>query len=264
MNRDNKYLKLFGFTFERGGAHLARTMMLNELRQLFSYIQDSNIDKSVFTVAILEDNCLGKRSGQTRKLALRHLTNLYGLDSSITLYRALFYFWQRDDVDGQPMLACLCAYARDAILRQSAPFVQHLPEGQAFVREKMEEFIEKLEPGRFSKATLTSTAQNVGSTWTQSGHIHGRVKKIRVRPKVTPGVAAFALFLGYLSGARGLVLFETEYVKILDCSVEQVMDQAQDASRRGWIVFKRIGDVVEVLFPNLLNQEEMEWIREQN
>lgn len=262
MNNDQ--LKFFGFTCERGGAHLARTMMLTELRQIFSHVQDSKADKTTFAVAILENNCLGKRSGQTRKLAFRHLVSLYGFDASITLYRALLYFWHRDDAVGQPILACLCAYARDAILRQSAPFVLQLPEGQVFIREQMEAFIDKRDPGRFSKATLKSTAQNLASTWTQSGHIHGRVKKIRVRPMLTPGVTAYALFLGYLSGARGLALFETEYLKILDCSVEYAIEQAHNASRRGWIIFKRVGDVVEVLFPKLLNQKEMEWIREQN
>jgi len=34
--------------------------------------------------------------------------------------------------------------------------------------------------------------------------------------------------------------------------------------RKGWIVFKRIGNVMEVLFPSLLTSEEMKWIHEQN
>ena len=87
---------------------------------------------------------------------------------------------------------------------------------------------------------------------------------MRHKADPTPGAVAYALFLGYLTGVRGESLFMTEYAKILDCSFERAKELAGDASRRGWIVFKRIGDVIEVLFPNLLNAQEMEWIREQN
>jgi hypothetical protein len=73
-----------------------------------------------------------------------------------------------------------------------------------------------------------------------------------------------ALFLGYLHGARGQLLFDSEYMRILDCSSDKAIELAESASRRGWIVFKRIGNVIEVQFPNLLSQQEQEWVREQS
>jgi hypothetical protein len=39
---------------------------------------------------------------------------------------------------------------------------------------------------------------------------------------------------------------------------------AEDASRRGWIVMKRIGDVVEVQFPKILTAQEMGWTNDQD
>ncbi len=39
---------------------------------------------------------------------------------------------------------------------------------------------------------------------------------------------------------------------------------AEEASRKGWIVVKRIGDVIEVLFPNLMTAKEQEILCEQN
>jgi len=72
------------------------------------------------------------------------------------------------------------------------------------------------------------------------------------------------LLLGYLTGVRGQALFQTEYARLLDCTLNKAIELAEDASRKGWIVFKRVGDVIEVLFPKLINQEEMEWLREQN
>lgn len=61
-----------------------------------------------------------------------------------------------------------------------------------------------------------------------------------------------------------MILFKTDYAQLLDCSFEKAIKLAEDASRRGWIIFKRVGDIIEVLFPNLINKDEMEWIREQS
>lgn len=256
-------LSRFGFKNERGSAHLARTMMLEELGAVLSYLNSPVAQKSDYLHAIETENCLGKRSGKTRSLTYRHLVDLYSLDTSALLFRALLYFWQRDS-DGRPLLALLCAYSRDSILRSTAPFILSVLEGTTISREAMEAFIDEREPGRFSPATLKSTAQNINSTWTQAGHLTGKKRKVRSCVTPTPGSVSYSLLLGYLTGARGESLFQTEYTKLLDCSFERALSLAEDASRRGWIVFKRVGDVIEVVFPNLITAEEMEWVREQS
>lgn len=257
-----KKLARFGFRFERGGTHSSRTMMLDELTMLLDYVSHPDVTKVDYLHFIEEDNCLGKRSGKTRRLTYKHLAELYSLDSAHLLFRALLYFWQRDE-EGRPMLALLATYARDSIFRASAPMILNAPEGSVITRDSIEELIDSLEPGRFSKATLRSTAQNINSSWTKSGHLTGRVKKARSQAKSTPGSAAYALLLSYLVGARGQNLFNTEYARLLDCSREHVIELAEQASRRGWITYKRVGDVIEILFPNLINQQEQEWLREQ-
>ena len=258
-----KNLNSFGFRNQRSGVHSARTMMLEELRLLLSFVDDPQAEKSVYVHAIVEENCLSKRSGNTRSLTARHLANLYGLDPSITLFHALRFFWKRDP-EGHPLLALLCAYARDPILRSSAAFIQNHSPGQIVSRQALEKFIDSQEPGRFSKATLKSTAQNVNSTWTQSGHLKGRAQKVRTQAQATPGSVSYALLLGYLNGFRGESLFKTEYAGLLDCSFYPLIELATEASQKGWIVFKRLEDVIEVLFPNVLSPKEMEWVREQN
>ena len=184
-------------------------------------------------------------------------------DKNNVLFRTLLYFWHRD-VDGQPLLAMLCVYARDTIFRSSAQFILKCPEGAVIQRESLEDYIDAQEPGRFSNATLKSTAQNINSTWTKSGHLQGRSKKVRSCARATAGSVAYALFLGYLTGVRGNLLFQTEYIKILDCSCMKAVELAEEASCKGWISVKRVGDVIEVLFPNLIKQEEMERLCEQN
>jgi hypothetical protein len=257
------HLNRLGFSYSRGGVHTARTMMLAELRALLSFVDTTNAARADYLEAIQSANCLGKRSGKTRTLTYRHLADLYALDPSLMVFRAMRFFWQRD-VDGQPLLAALCAYSRDAILRATAPFVLGFQEGATVTREAMEEFIDAQEPGRFSKATLKSTAQNINSSWTQSGHLAGRVRKVRARGVATPGTVSLALLLGYVSGLRGESLFKSDFTRMLDCSFERTIELAEDASRRGWISLKRVGQVVEVLFPNLITAQEMEWLREQN
>ncbi len=253
----------FGFKTAPGGTHTARTMMMPELARLLAWIDDPKATKNDYLDAIQTHNCLGKRSGKTRELTARHLTALYGLDPSLTVFRNLLFFWQRDP-EGRPLIALSCAYGRDAILRSSRPFIQSHEHGDAVLREEMEAFIEERAPGRFSNATLKSTAQNLNATWTQSGHLTGKVKKTRSQAVATPGSAAYALLLGYLSGGRGESLFLGDHASLLDCPMNERMALAEAASQKGWMVFKRAGNVVDALFPQCLTETEMEWIREQN
>jgi hypothetical protein len=235
--------------------------MLGELTALLSYLDNQNADKVNYLKAIIEDNCLNKRTQSSRQLTYRDLVKLYALEPTAAVFRVFLFFWQRDQ-QGRPLLALLCGYCRDALLRLSAPFILNFSEGAVVDRVILEEYIEHHHPGRFSPATLKSTAQNINSSWTQTGHLQGRSRKMRTYAIATPGSVSYALLLGYLTGVRGESLFQTEFTKLLDCSFEQAATLAEDASRRGWIVFKRIGKTIEVLFPNLLTSQEMEWLRE--
>ncbi len=253
----------FGFKTKSGSTHLARTIMIEDLEVLLETVNDPGAEKATYLHAVQEENCLGKRSGKTRTLTAKHLAALYGLDPAITIFRTFLFFWRRD-LAAHPLLALLCAYPRDHLLQISAPFILNLSEGTPALREQLETYIENVAPDRFSDATLTSLAQNINASWTKSGHLKGRRKKIRTRANPTPGAVAYALLLGYLRGHRGPSLFQSEYARLLDCTAEQAMELAEQASQKGWIVFKRIGDVMEVQFPHLLNQTDMERIREQS
>jgi hypothetical protein len=238
-------------------------MMLSELCTLLASVEEQHASKADYLEAIQTANCLGKRSGKTRLLTYRHLVDLYGLDPNFVLFRALRFFWGRDEA-GQPLLAVLCAFARDPILRSTASFILKATFGTVVTRDAVETLIDQQEPGRFSPATLKSTAQNINASWTQAGLLNGRARKVRSHPTATAGAVAYALLLGYVSGHRGEHIFSSEYIALLDCSQEQALTLAEDASRRGWIVLKRIGQVIEVQFPALLTTEDLEHLREQN
>ena len=257
-NKDEANLQRYGFSGKKGGTHVSRTIMVDELSKLFGAVKDLSAERDLYRIAIVEKNALGKRSSNTRMLTYRHLVDLYGLDTSFLVFRGLRYFWEREG-DGQALLALQCAYARDSLLRSSAPFVFSTSEGSIVSRNSMEAHIESLFPNRFSAATLQTTARNLNSSWTKAGHLFGRTVKTRCRANPTPGNAAYAVFLGYLTGLRGLSLFNSPYTMLQDCSAERSLELAQQAAQKGWIRINHIGDVFEVSFPNLQQRTEREW-----
>lgn len=237
-----------GFFLAGRSTHNSRTIMLTELQTLLQYADQQNLRKEEYLYAIIEENCLGKRSRITRKISAGHLVNLYSLDPDIAIYKALLYFWRRD-TQSHPLLALLCAYCRDYVLSLLVPFILQIPQGTVVSKKPIEEYLEKKKPGIFTQSTKESSVRNVIASLTKSGHLTGRANKLRSRATATPGSVSYSLFLGYLKGERGQSLFNTEYAKLLDCPVERIIELAEAASRSGWIVFRHIDNIFEVKFP---------------
>ena len=250
-----------GIKHRLAGAHAARTMMLAELDALLCSVGTAPQSRECYRIAIVEKNCLGKRSAKSRVLSYRHLVDLYGLDSAQLVFAGLLRFWNQD-ASANPLIALCAALARDALLARFAPFVWQFAPGTALSRVVLEEQIERVVPERFSPATRKSIAQNIRSTLTQSGHLSGRVNKYRQQADPGPASMAYALFLSYIEGARGPELFRTPYVLAQDIPTEQAIQFAELAARRGWLQFKRVGDVMEVSFPQLLAGTDLEALRE--
>jgi len=244
-----------------GGAHASRTMMLSELGLLLDACSET-ATLADYRQAVIEQNCLGKRSQSTRSLTWGHLVDLYGVSPDLLVFRALRWFWERDP-DGRPLIALSAALARDGLLSSVVPHIWNASFGATVTRESVEEFIATQFPDRFSPATLKSVAQNINATLTQSGHLAGRTKKIRERAKPSFGSVSYALILGHVSGVRGPELFQTRFMKAQDAPVAVCISLAEDAARRGWIEFKRVADVMEVAFPRQLRAEEEALLREQ-
>lgn len=262
-SKKNTHLNHLGFSTGKGSTHTKRTMMLRELTTLLETVSDPKAPFDDYKKAIIEENCLGKPSMATRRYTAAYLKALYALDPKVILFRTLRYFWDRD-LSGRPLIAFLCAFARDPILTDLTHYVLALPEGRPPSKHNLEDLIEQKYPGRFSPVMKSSLGRRMLSSWTQAGFLHGRNPKIRSQAVPTAGSTSYALLLAFLRDVRGPLLFETEYARLLDCSSYRAVELAEEAARRGWIVFSRVGDVMEVSFPNFLNSIEMERIREQN
>ena len=225
------------------GTHTSRTMMLFELRELLS--ADACLDRDQYKRRILDDNVLGKGTATSRRSAWQRLSELYGIDPQIPIFRVLHRLWALDPV-GRPLLALLCALARDPLLRATAPVVLPLAPGSEVLRSTLHAAIAPGPIARFNLATLDKIARNTASTWLQSGHLQGRVRKIRCRVTATAPAAAFALWLGSLEGFAGDYLLQTLWTAALDAAPTRVFELALDAKRLGLLRAVAGGGVREI------------------
>ena len=239
-----------GFVDTPVGTHISRTIMLADLRRLLDACS-ADADLAAYRVAVVQENVLLKPTVTTRKESFARLRQLYALDRAVPLFAALRSLWQ-DDPLAQPMLAMLCALGRDPLLRSTADSLLNTPVGTAVTSELFESIVTNVFSGRYSQASLASLGRNIASSWQQSGHLHGKLHKVRAQAVARPGAVVYALLLGYLNGGRGEGLFHTIWTRVLEAPLHVLDTQAQTAAQRGWIEYRRVGDVVEVEFRHLL------------
>lgn len=235
-----------GFSPNLTGGHMSRSMMLTELEALFASLPP-DADRGAYREAIVTENRLGKPTASSRTKTFHHLTELYGLDPSLVIFSTLRRL-ASESPDELSLLAMLCTYSRDPQLRHSFELIASLAVGETLARERMEAHIEEGFPGRFSEAMKKSLAQNVNTTWTFSGHLTGRSKKIRTLP--SPGWAAstYAMFLGYLLDLRGQILLNSVFGRLVNAPPPMLISHLSTASSRGWLRLRHAGGVVEIDF----------------
>lgn len=240
----------FGFVNSPVGTHGSRTIMLKEIQLLLATCPRST-DYEAYRTSIVDENVLLKKTLSTRKESFRRLRELYGLDERVTLFRALRDLWE-EDPDAQPLLALLCATARDVILRSTSEMILSIPGGEPVTPQMIEKATEENFPERYNPTMLANIGRHAASSWQQSGHLQGRQKKVRSAARCRSTATAYALLLGYLCEARGEALFQTLWARLLDAPLHVLHDQAFLASQRGWIEYRHAGAVTDVSFRHLL------------
>ena len=253
---------LWGFRRGQRGTHTSRTIMLDELTRLFDAMP-SDAGRSEYAEAVVDGNCLAKRTVATRKASWQRLAELYGMDSRLILFRALRHLWQADET-GRPMLALLLALARDPLLRASAPAVLATPIGHEFARQAMKNDVALSVEDRLNHATLDAAIRNASSSWTQSGHLRGRSRKIRQRAQATPAATAYAMLIGSAVDFGGSAVCDTPWALVLDRGTHELMELVLKAKAHGFLEFKSAGGVSDVSFPALVTGKEREFIRRES
>jgi len=241
---------------QSGGATTSHTIVVPALQQLLA-VAGVRSTAADYEKAVLEDNVLGKGTIGSRRRMLRYLRELYILREESLLFRVLGDLWN-DDPAGQPLLAGLCAVARDPVLRASAQPIFDSEPGDEVTSADLAGSVAKSFPESYSDATLAKIGRNTFSSWEQTGHLEAiaRTTKVRRRAVCTPSTVAFALFLGHLEGLAGASLFDTVWARTLDQPRAHLIDLAIVASRRSLIDFRHSGGITEVKFTELLRPIE--------
>lgn len=181
--------------------------MLHELETLMAAVPADAPAKACRS-AIVEKNILAKRTASTRKETASRLTALHGLDPKKPLFRVLRHLWNMESA-AQPQLALFNGLARNPLLMATRQCVLEMGEGQPLRRSEMVMAVQSISHDRLNARVLDAVAGNTASSWTQSGHLQGRVRKLRQTIHPQPVALAFALWLGHASGKRGRTLFTT-------------------------------------------------------
>lgn len=244
--------KSFGFVNSPVGTHSSRTIMLSELRLLLAALGKA-ADLDEYRSAIIDENVLLKRSVATRKESFRRLRELYALNEGILLFRALRDLWD-EDVEAQPILALLCAVARDPLLKCTAELILSTPIGMTITPQMISEAVNVAFPDRYSQKVLAGIGRHIASSWQQAGLLGGKLHKVRTKGHSHSATVAYALLLSYLLDARGEALFHTFWCRLLDVPLHVLREEAILASQLGWIEYRHMGDVTDVGFRYLLRK----------
>ena len=97
------------------------------------------------------------------------------------------------DAAAHPQLALLNGLARDPLLMATTGQVMGMAPDQVLQRSEMVAAIQVYTHDRLSPKVLDAVARNNASSWTQSGHLKGKVKKLRQPLKPQPVALALAL-----------------------------------------------------------------------
>jgi hypothetical protein len=219
-------------------------MMLREITELFAWAK-TDANELAYAEAVLDENALGKPTIASRRHTLQRLSELYALDQAVPLFRVLRRLWQSHEA-GRPLLALVVALARDPLLRASASPVLELREGSELARRDLRHALRAVVGDRLNNSTLDKVARNCASSWTQSGHLSGRVRKLRRRVDPTPAAVAFACWLGEQQGLAGEGLLDSFWMRCLDCTPHRAQDLVLSAKRMDLLDARIGGGVVEI------------------
>jgi hypothetical protein len=235
-----------------GGTNTSHTIVVAALTSLLEAVP-AGAPADAYEQAAVDSNVLSKETDGARRRTYRSLRELYLLRPDSLLFRAIRDLWPVDSA-ARPMLAGLCALARDAVFRASSAAIRSSSPGDLLSSADLADIVGKQFPDSYGPATLAKIGRNTFSSWEQTGHLvsAGHARKVRVRATCRAPDVAYALLLGHLEGARGGALFETSWASVLDQPRSHLFNLTAAASRQGMLEFRQAGGVVEVGFRELL------------
>jgi hypothetical protein len=242
-------------------------MMFEEIDTLLSIVSNPDATKEDYRKAIVDGNILMIRTKVSRMKAYYNLNYFYALDNENPIFRALKYYRNKDPESGR-LNSFLCCYLKDHTLRHVMDYLNYESDTLEYLYPQLIANEIDIFNDQYSKKTLEFLSYNIFSTLRQAGYLdpkgeyhtfyHNHKLKRQyhrkiITPKATYGNVAFALYLGYLNGVRGVNLFTTKYMHLLCLPQDCQYLLAETAHMRELITFKKIGNIMEISFPSSLN-----------
>ncbi len=237
-------LRAAGARFGDKGTHTSRTLMLKELSELLRVVPLAG-ERAAYSAAVIEENCLGKTTTSNRRLTFQRMSELFGLSPDVPLFAVLRRLWDLDP-EGRPLIALLCALARDPLLRSTAPYILSMQVGAELLHDEYKVSIREHVETRLNDEVLDKVRRNASSSWTQSGHLEGSVRKRRKLVGAPFGAVAFALWLGSLEGRVGDDLLASFWMRHFDVSRQALLDATLRAKQAGLVYASVGGGVVQI------------------
>jgi hypothetical protein len=235
-----------------GGTNTSHTIVVAALAALLDAVP-AGAPTAAYEKAAIEANVLGKATDGSRRRTFRYLRELYVLREDSVLFHTLRDLWPVD-YEARPLLAGLCALARDPVFRASSDAIIGTSPGETLTSGDLAAAVGERFPDSYSASTLAKIGRNTFSSWEQTGHLAdaGRSVKVRNRPACRPADVTYALLLGYVQGVRGPALFDTIWATVLDQPPSHLLELAAAASHQGMLELRQAGGVIEVGFRELL------------
>ena len=139
-----------------GGANTSHTLLVGDLVTLLDQVPRADAGLSDYMEAVVEHNVLGKDTDGGRRRNFRYLRELYLLRPDSILFRALRDLWWFDD-SGRPLLAGVCALARDTSFRASAAAIVRTTPGDELTSRDLAAAVEEQFPTSYKASTLAVT-----------------------------------------------------------------------------------------------------------
>jgi len=113
-----------------------------------------------------------------------------------------------------------------------------------------------------SDSTIDKIVRNAGSSFTQSGHLVGRVRKVRQLVNPTPTSITFALLLACASGIRGKRLLSSKFVRLIDADEDTARARAIEARKLGLIELRENSNAFDIGFAPLIGDRDWRHMNE--
>lgn len=238
-----------GFDESPRGVHTSRTMMFEELEAVMNGLDSPRSQRQVRS-AVVDGNICGKPTYSSRTETASKLISLYSFDQCADLYVAFESLWGQAS-ESRSVLAVLLACCRDSVLRLTATAILEAPPGVAVQKDSIYSCVAK-GFSKYTDTTLQSVSRNVMASWKQSGHLKGRKEPVRAKAPSDYLAVTFAVLISILRGDRGIEVFQSPWVALLDLTPSELEVSLQEANRAGLITYRRIGNVVELAVgPNM-------------